>query len=395
MKVSCVPFFLALQLATASQPTAADVFQSAKRALQEAKSAAYVVTRDYTDSSGGKHKGHTSVLIANSPFGFRAEQHLDDGSSSTIAVSDGKTTLTTADGKQDRHDTFTPEGMSAMVVDSDAEFDVALTWHLLLDPEYLQKATDSGRTLYLWQSEMEGEPCHLIIYARDHWTDYIWVSTKTGYPRAIQRVNMIRGRALLSPRYEIGNIRLNPEFPTNAFRLQENPSATAPSANSSAVSTEAKEPLSTGSAPDVIAQSLPDLELRDLQYKPTPLSSLRGSPALITFWAPWCAPCMEELAALGKIQKSFPQLQIVAIAVQDRREKVLDFIRAHPQYKFLFFTDPDMERQTSPLASFFGISGIPVTVLTDAQGKIVDKWPGFEGEEDLRNRLTRLMQRYG
>jgi thioredoxin-like negative regulator of GroEL len=103
---------------------------------------------------------------------------------------------------------------------------------------------------------------------------------------------------------------------------------------------------------------------------------------------------LQELAALEKLQESLDaQLQFVAIAVQDRRTKALDFIQAHSQYKFFFFTDPDMERETSPLASFFGVVGIPVTVLTDAQGKIVDKWSGFEGEEDLRSRLAKLIQR--
>jgi thioredoxin-related protein len=103
---------------------------------------------------------------------------------------------------------------------------------------------------------------------------------------------------------------------------------------------------------------------------------------------------LEELAALERLQKSLDsQLQLVAIAVQDKRRTALDFIQAHPQYRFLFFTDPDMERETSPLASFFGVSTIPVTVITDGQGKIVDTWSGFEGEENLRSKLTKLMHR--
>jgi thiol-disulfide isomerase/thioredoxin len=334
------------------------------------------------------------VLIAKSPFGFRADHQLDDGSSSATAVSDGKTTHTSIDGKAEQHETFAPEGTAAMIVESDAEFDVAATWHLLLDPEYLRKAIESGRTLYLWQDEIEGDPCHLIVYARDHWTDYLWISAKSGLPRAIQRVNMVQGPALLSPRYEITKIRLNPEIPASAFRPQERPTTSVPSANSSVASTKVQEPASAVPPLDIVGRLLPDLELRDPHYKAASLSGLRGRPTLITFWAPWCAPCLQELAALEKLQESLDaQLQFVAIAVQDRRTKALDFIQAHSQYKFFFFTDPDMERETSPLASFFGVVGIPVTVLTDAQGKIVDKWSGFEGEEDLRSRLAKLIQR--
>jgi thiol-disulfide isomerase/thioredoxin len=116
------------------------------------------------------------------------------------------------------------------------------------------------------------------------------------------------------------------------------------------------------------------------------LSDLRGKPTLITFWAPWCSPCREELAALDRIQNSTKSpLQIVAIAVQDRRTHAVDFIRGHEEYKFLFFTDPDMERETSPLASFFGVVGIPVTVLADPQGQIVESWSGYDGEEAVLN----------
>lgn len=385
---------LASQVATPSQPTPIDVLRSAKKAVEDTHSAAYVVTRDYTDSSGSKHKGHTSVLIAKSPFGFRADHQLDDGSSSATAVSDGKTTDTKRDGKAEQHATFAPGGTAAMIVEGDAEFDVAVTWHLLLDPEYFRKAIDSGQTLYLWQDEIEGDPCHLILYARDHWTDYIWISVRTGLPRAIQRDNMVGGPALLSPRYEISGIHLNLQIPTDAFRPQGHPSTTMPDAGSSVASKKVQEPVVTAAPLDVIGRTLPDLELRDPQYGAALLSGLKGRPTLITFWAPWCAPCLEELAAIEKLQKSLDtQLQLVAIAVQDRRTKALDFIQAHPQYKFFFFTDPDMERETSPLASFFGVVGIPVTVLTDAQGKIVDRWSGFDGEENLRSRLTKSIQK--
>jgi len=83
----------------------------------------------------------------------------------------------------------------------------------------------------------------------------------------------------------------------------------------------------------------------------------------------------------------------VAIAVQDRRAHAIDFIRGHQKYKFLFFTDPDIERQTSPLASFFGVVAIPVTVLADSQGKIVDIWTGFDGgDEELRAKLKKFTQ---
>ena len=383
---------LLTQTAGTPPPTAVDVLRSAKNAIVGAHAAAYAVTRDYGDSAGSKHKGHTTVLIAKSPFGFRADHKLDDGSSSSTAVSDGKTTYTIEDGKAAHDATFASEVGGPMIVKTDAEFDVAVTWHLLLDPEYFQKAIDSGRILYLWQDEIEDDPCQLIVYARDHWTDYIWISAKTGLPRAIQRVNAMQGPAVLSPRYEITNLRLNPEISADAFASKEHPPTTVPGANSTQASSGVQQ-LPATLAQVVIGQRLPDLELRDPQFKAKSLSNFRGSPTLITLWAPWCPPCREELSVLRKIlDESNPPLQIVAIAVQDRRANALAFIQEHREYRFLFFTDPDMERETSPLGSFFGVpaTGIPISVLADAQGKIVNSWAGYDSEEVLRQKLARF-----
>ena len=51
-----------------------------------------------------------------------------------------------------------------------------------------------------------------------------------------------------------------------------------------------------------------------------------------------------------------------------------------------------MERDISPLGSFFSVVGIAVTALIDGQGKIIDRWCGFDGEENLRKKLTKLNQ---
>jgi thiol-disulfide isomerase/thioredoxin/outer membrane lipoprotein-sorting protein len=382
---------LLAQATMAPQPTAADVLRAAKNAIIRAQSVAYVVSRDYTDSSGKKHKGETSVLIAKSPFGFRAEHRQDDGSHSETSVSDGKTTNTISDGKQDQEPTFTPDGSGAMITESDAAADVGATWHLFLDADYLQRAIESGRTLYLWEDEIQSDPCSVIVYARDHWTDYFWISTKTGFPRATQRLSMRRGRAVLSVRYEIADIRLNPQIQPHAFQLANALGAASPSSSSRPSPSQLQESAGSAAITHLIGRRLPDLELRDPEFKARWLSDLRGKPTLITFWAPWCSPCREELAALDRIQNSSKSpLQIVAIAVQDRRTHAVDFIRGHEEYKFLFFTDPDMEKETSPLASFFGVVGIPVTVLADPQGQIVESWSGYDGEEDLQRKLTKF-----
>ena len=52
-----------------------------------------------------------------------------------------------------------------------------------------------------------------------------------------------------------------------------------------------------------------------------------------------------------------------------------------------------MKRDVSPSGSFFSVFGIAGTALTDGQGKITDRWSGFDGEENLGKKLTKLMKR--
>lgn len=385
---------LLAQATVAPQQTAADVLRAAKNAIVGAHSVAYVVSRDYPDSSGNKYKGTTSVLIVKSPFSFRAEHRRDNGSTSETAVSDGLTTVRVADGKVDKNPTFGPEEPQwSMIIGGDADSDVASTWHLFLDVDYLQRAIESGRILYLWDDEIQGDPCSVIVYGRDRWTDYFWISTKTGFPRATQRVSMTRGPTRLSSRYEIADIHLNPKILSDAFRLAQVPAPASPNTIPAEPSAKMWEPSDNRAVPHFVGLRLPALELRDPQFKARLLSDFRGKPTLITFWAPWCPPCREELATLEKIQAdSNLSPEIVAIAVEDRRANVLDFIQNHKEYKFLFFTDPDMERETSQLDSFFGIAaiGLPITVLADHQGAIVDGWAGYDGEEVVRRKLTKF-----
>jgi len=75
------PLYLLLAFQfTTSQKTAIDVLRTAKNAMIGAQSSAYLVNREYTDSSGNKYKGHTSIVIVKSPFEFRAVHSGNDGS---------------------------------------------------------------------------------------------------------------------------------------------------------------------------------------------------------------------------------------------------------------------------------------------------------------------------
>jgi cytochrome c biogenesis protein CcmG/thiol:disulfide interchange protein DsbE len=55
-----------------------------------------------------------------------------------------------------------------------------------------------------------------------------------------------------------------------------------------------------GPAPRVGAEA-PDFTLKDLSGNEIKLSTLRGKPVMINFWATWCPPCREEIPVITKM----------------------------------------------------------------------------------------------
>lgn len=112
------------------------------------------------------------------------------------------------------------------------------------------------------------------------------------------------------------------------------------------------------------------------------LSTFRGRPLLINFWATWCPPCVEELPLLDSFyrQNKANGWQVVGLAV-DRLEPVQTFLSRQS----LGFP--------MALAGMAGISlsksmgnlggGLPFTVVLGANGGMLDRKIGKVSQQDL------------
>ncbi len=71
-----------------------------------------------------------------------------------------------------------------------------------------------------------------------------------------------------------------------------------------------------GDHPEQIAQAAPDFTVHN-GSQTIHLSQFRGKLVILNFWATWCAPCIDELPSLQELQKERPDIQVLAVSIDD------------------------------------------------------------------------------
>jgi thiol-disulfide isomerase/thioredoxin len=102
------------------------------------------------------------------------------------------------------------------------------------------------------------------------------------------------------------------------------------------------------------------------------LSELRGKPLIINVWASWCGPCRAEMGSLERLSRRFggKQFNIIGISTDDDANAAAAFLR---QSKITF--DNYLDRNLV-LENMLGADSIPLTILIDAQGRVLRKIRG-------------------
>jgi cytochrome c biogenesis protein CcmG/thiol:disulfide interchange protein DsbE len=113
------------------------------------------------------------------------------------------------------------------------------------------------------------------------------------------------------------------------------------------------------------------------------LSSLRGTPVLVNFFASTCVPCIKEMPALEEVHQAVgEQVTFLGLAMQDRPEDALDLVeRTGVTYRTA------QDRDASVITALGG-AVLPTTVLLDADGQIVAMHNGELDADELRDLLA-------
>ena len=118
-----------------------------------------------------------------------------------------------------------------------------------------------------------------------------------------------------------------------------------------------------------ISRPAPAFEVQKLDGKKITSEDLKGKAVVLTFWAGWCSPCIEELPYLQNLKTKFLKQNVEFLAInidQDsatRRDLVASF--RYQSAPLLTFALGDLEMRKA-----FGSAEIPYTCIIDQNGQI-------------------------
>jgi cytochrome c biogenesis protein CcmG/thiol:disulfide interchange protein DsbE len=118
------------------------------------------------------------------------------------------------------------------------------------------------------------------------------------------------------------------------------------------------------------------------------LSSLRGRPVVVNFWASWCDPCKDEAPFLQQMWERYRERGLVVIGVDtnDFRRDARRFVGRYGLTFPIAYDGPGKARDA------YGVTGFPETYVVDPEGRVIDALVGGINTDEDRSRLERAVQ---
>lgn len=148
-----------------------------------------------------------------------------------------------------------------------------------------------------------------------------------------------------------------------------------------------------GASPPAPATSLPALGKRAL----TSLARFRGHVVIVSFWASWCEPCLDQAPALAAINRELHRAHagtvvlVSAYDVADRASATLR--REHLQVPVITANPLEANGRAFIRAFLGGRSPLPVTFVVDRGGRVVGYTEGRASTKTLQLLLRRARHR--
>lgn len=131
-------------------------------------------------------------------------------------------------------------------------------------------------------------------------------------------------------------------------------------------------------------KSLPDVSIKDLKGQPISTKQFgeTSQPTIISFWATWCKPCLQEVNAINENLEDWKtenKVRFIAISVDDSRSKgrVPTLVNTK-KWQFEVYIDENGDFQRA-----LNVLNVPHTFVLDAKGKIIYQHTSYAaGDEE-------------
>lgn len=136
-------------------------------------------------------------------------------------------------------------------------------------------------------------------------------------------------------------------------------------------------------------QQASGLALKSLGKQTVRLDDYKGKVILLNFWATWCAPCRAEMPELVKWQKQYQSkgLQVIGVTYPPYQLRGVRQLAKKLKVNYPIVLD------SKKLAQSYTVGEVlPVTILIDRQGKVVDRILGFIDQEEFEQKVKPLLE---
>jgi thiol-disulfide isomerase/thioredoxin len=117
------------------------------------------------------------------------------------------------------------------------------------------------------------------------------------------------------------------------------------------------------------------MEIKGTLLDGTPFNqaSLAGKVVLVDFWATWCGPCVAEIPNMIEQYSKYHAkgFEIVGVSLDEDREALVQFVGEKKIPWPVLFEKSEGEGWRHPLATYYGITGIPQLILIGRDGNVI------------------------
>jgi peroxiredoxin len=141
---------------------------------------------------------------------------------------------------------------------------------------------------------------------------------------------------------------------------------------------------------------VPDFTLQTLNGDRISLSDLEGEIVVISFWATWCVPCLEELPYIEAFQREYGEQGVEVLAISTDGPETMSQVRSvvrRNRWTMNILLDQD-----SAVSSLLNPhNATPYTMIVDRQGRLAYDHEGYTAgvEVEYREQLERILAEPG